>query len=203
MPLRARRAKRALRYNGTVSDAEGRDTSTHPLDLERWAPAGEPVLEVITPERRRIAIPIGSTIIGREPGKRRVHFDVQGVSREHAQVTRTVGRATSIMDLGSKNGTFVNGEPTEVRTLREGDRISLGPHVELRFVHAVVAEAGPRLSPREHEVASLVAEGLTNKAIASKLGVTPHAIDAALRSAFRRVGVSSRAALVAWLAANA
>lgn len=155
---------------------------------------------MITPERRRIAIPVGSTIIGREPGKRRVRFDVPGVSREHAQVTRAIGRATSIMDLGSKNGTFVNGEPTEVRTLREGDRVSLGPNVEMRFVHAVVADAGPRLTPREHEVASLVSEGLTNKAIAAKLGVTAHAVDAVLRSAFRRVGVSSRAALAAWLA---
>lgn len=185
-------------YHGAVSEPGGRDTSTHPLDLERWAPAGEPVLEVLKPEPRRIVVAVGSTTLGREPGRDAVHFDVAGVSREHAQVTRVEGRATSIMDLGSKNGTFVNGKRTEVVTLREGDRIALGPHLEMRFVHVVDAGEPMVLTPREQEVASLVANGLTNKAIATRLGVTSHAVDAVLRSAYRRVHVTSRAALAAW-----
>jgi DNA-binding CsgD family transcriptional regulator len=103
------------------------------------------------------------------------------------------------MDLGSKNGTFVNREAIEARTLREGDRIALGPHVELRFLIAVLGEHdGVRLTPREKEVASLVSQGLTNNAIAERLGVTRHAVDSVLRSAFRRVGVASRAGLAAW-----
>ncbi|MEM6991867.1 MAG: FHA domain-containing protein [Myxococcota bacterium] len=183
-----------------MSESDGRDTSTHPLDLQRWAPAGDPVLEVLKPEPRRIVIAVGSTTLGRDLGRDGVHFDVPGVSREHAQVTRAEGRATSIMDLGSKNGTFVNGKRTEVQTLREGDRIGLGPHVEMRFVHLVDAARPMVLTPREQEVASMVAGGLTNKAIAERLGVTPHAVDAVLRSAYRRVGVASRAALAAWFA---
>jgi DNA-binding CsgD family transcriptional regulator len=182
-----------------VADRSDRDTSTHPADLEKWAPAGDPVLDVLRPQPRCIPIPPGSTVLGRDPGARGVALDYTGVSREHAQVTRSVGRATSIMDLGSKNGTFVNGERVEVRTLREGDRITLGPQVELRFLIATLGEHdGIRLTPREKEVASLVAHGLTNKAIAERLGVTPHAVDAVLRSAFARVGVGSRAALAAW-----
>jgi DNA-binding CsgD family transcriptional regulator len=122
-----------------------------------------------------------------------------GVSREHAQITRSVGRSASIIDLRSKNGTFVNGDRVEVRLLREGDRIALGPHVELRFSYTVLDEPDTvKLTPREKEVASLVVQGLTNRQIAARLGVTPHAVDAVLRSAFRRVGVRSRAALAAW-----
>ena len=182
-----------------MTDPGARDTSTHRADLEKWAPDGDPVLELVRPEPRCIPVPVGSTVLGRAPGVRGVALDFSGISREHCQITRSIGRTTSIMDLGSKNGTFVNGVAVEVRTLREGDRITLGPHVELRFLIAVLGEHdGVRLTRREKEVASLVSQGLTNNAIAERLGVTRHAIDSVLRSAFRRVGVGSRAGLAAW-----
>lgn len=47
------------------------------------------------------------------------------VSRNHAAiVVKPTG--VKIMDLGSTNGTFVNGLPVEARVLRHGDRITLG-----------------------------------------------------------------------------
>jgi len=175
------------------------ETATRPVDLEKWAPSGDPVLELLEPEKRLIVIPSGSTVLGREPGAKGIALDYPGISREHAQVTRSVGRTTSIMDLGSKNGTVVNGELVQVRNLSEGDRIALGNDVVLRFSYAVLGESdGVSLTPREREVTTLVAAGMTNKRIAERLGVTHHAVDAVLRSAFKRVGVRSRAALVAW-----
>lgn len=51
------------------------------------------------------------------------------VSRAHCSVER-VGSQVSLKDLGSSNGTFVNGERVvEVRELSPGDRIQIGREV--------------------------------------------------------------------------
>ena len=47
------------------------------------------------------------------------------VSRKHAKLTATDG-ALSIMDLGSTNGTFVNGERSQDSVAKDGDVIRLG-----------------------------------------------------------------------------
>ncbi len=64
-------------------------------------------------------------VVGRDPGCHRV-IDRPTVSGRHARFRRT-GERIILEDLGSSNGTFVNGrpvkEPTEVRF---GDLISLG-----------------------------------------------------------------------------
>lgn len=56
------------------------------------------------------------------------------------------------------------------------------------------------LTDREREVVGLVAQGLANKAIASKLQVSKRTVDAHLGHLFTKLGVSSRAELVAWAA---
>lgn len=53
-------------------------------------------------------------------------------SRQHAVITVETAFST-IRDLGSRNGTFVNGERVESQALVDGDIIQLGNH-ELRFV---------------------------------------------------------------------
>jgi hypothetical protein len=50
------------------------------------------------------------------------------VSRRHAQIDVKSG-AIQIQDLGSTNGTFVNGEKITRSTLREGDRILVGTSI--------------------------------------------------------------------------
>ncbi len=52
------------------------------------------------------------------------------VSRRHAEV-RPVDDAYRIVDLGSANGTFVNGQPVDQAPLRSGDRLQLGQTVML------------------------------------------------------------------------
>jgi len=49
-------------------------------------------------------------------------------SRRHAEVRRENGEFV-LQDLGSTNGTLVNDEAVEERTLREGDRIGIGGSV--------------------------------------------------------------------------
>lgn len=56
------------------------------------------------------------------------------------------------------------------------------------------------LTDREREVVALVAEGLANKAIASRLKVSKRTVDAHLGHLFTKLGLSSRAELVAWAA---
>ena len=46
-------------------------------------------------------------------------------SRRHAEIRRD-GDAFSVVDLGSTNGTDVNGRRTQRATLSDGDRITIG-----------------------------------------------------------------------------
>jgi hypothetical protein len=50
------------------------------------------------------------------------------VSRKHARIALADG-TISIEDLGSTNGTFVNGEKVQQGTLREGDRVLIGTNI--------------------------------------------------------------------------
>jgi hypothetical protein len=64
------------------------------------------------------------SIIGRL-GESDIVLSDPGASRRHAEVRRENGRYV-ISDLGSTNGTMVNGRTVGERTLEEGDRISIG-----------------------------------------------------------------------------
>ncbi|MFE6267721.1 AAA family ATPase [Streptomyces goshikiensis] len=55
----------------------------------------------------------------------------------------------------------------------------------------------PGLTPREHEIATLVAEGLTTPAIAARLYLSPRTVDTHLSHIFRKTGVTTRSALAA------
>jgi pimeloyl-ACP methyl ester carboxylesterase/DNA-binding CsgD family transcriptional regulator len=59
--------------------------------------------------------------------------------------------------------------------------------------------AGPRLTGRELEVAGLVAEGLTNHAIARRLSIAPRTAEAHVENIRRKLGVRSRAQIAAWV----
>jgi len=58
---------------------------------------------------------------------------------------------------------------------------------------------GPRLTGRELEVAGLVAEGLTNQAIARRLSVAPRTAEAHVENIRRKLRVHSRAEIAAWV----
>lgn len=62
--------------------------------------------------------------IGRSAGAQFI-VDAPLVSRLHCQLTATV-EALQVKDLGSTNGTFVNGKRITASALHEGDRITVG-----------------------------------------------------------------------------
>jgi DNA-binding CsgD family transcriptional regulator len=55
------------------------------------------------------------------------------------------------------------------------------------------------LSPREHEIVRMVADGHPNKVIAGVLNISPWTVCTHLRRIFAKLGVNSRAALVSRL----
>jgi pimeloyl-ACP methyl ester carboxylesterase/DNA-binding CsgD family transcriptional regulator len=61
------------------------------------------------------------------------------------------------------------------------------------------ASVGPRLTDRELEVAGLVAEGLTNQAIARRLSVAPRTAEAHVENIRRKLQVRSRAQIATWV----
>lgn len=64
------------------------------------------------------------------------------LSREHARISQTQGGGYGIEDLGSKNGTFVNGQRLSGwRPLVDGDRIRMGA-TDLEFVADPAARIG-------------------------------------------------------------
>lgn len=110
----------------------------------------------------------GTTTIGRDPGCDIVLTDLL-VSRRHAEVRQEGAVAAGgpgtgryqpgtgryqLVDLGTTNGTYLNGNRINRATLRPGDRVAVG-HVELVFDGQALHEhvdAGPL---------SLSAEGIT------------------------------------------
>jgi pSer/pThr/pTyr-binding forkhead associated (FHA) protein len=97
----------------------------------------------------------GVSMIGRAPDNTIVIYD-PSVSGRHAQLELS-GESYRLKDLGSTNGTRVNGIPTTETLLRIDDRIRFGA-VEARFE----ADAGgsqplPQLQPIEVKPADLSA----------------------------------------------
>ncbi|MFD9889859.1 LuxR C-terminal-related transcriptional regulator [Amycolatopsis sp. NPDC059027] len=59
------------------------------------------------------------------------------------------------------------------------------------------------LSPREHEIARMVGLGYTNRAIATVLDISLYTVSAHMRRIFTKLGVGTRAAMVAVLSDSA
>jgi two-component system, cell cycle response regulator len=56
-----------------------------------------------------------------------------GISRKHAKVMLGPDGHFQLVDLGSTNGTFLNGVRITVATLHDGDKVQIGSHTVLKF----------------------------------------------------------------------
>lgn len=91
----------------------------------RVSPAERPWLEI---DGDRYPLLGAMTTLGRDEGAD-VVLDDPGVSRRHSEIRVTTDGphlVTSIRDLNSTNGTFVNGDRVTTRRLQDGDRVTLG-----------------------------------------------------------------------------
>jgi hypothetical protein len=80
--------------------------------------------ELVLTDGRRVQIGAEPLVIGRLPECGGVLAD-SNVSRRHAELRRA-GDSVVLTDLGSTNGTRVNGAPIRERVLVSGDEVSVG-----------------------------------------------------------------------------
>jgi Protein of unknown function (DUF3662)/FHA domain len=80
--------------------------------------------ELVLADGRRVAVGSAPVVIGRLPECEIVLQD-SNVSRRHAEVRRS-GDGVTVTDLGSTNGTRVNGTPVREQILANGDEVSVG-----------------------------------------------------------------------------
>jgi two-component system cell cycle response regulator len=63
-----------------------------------------------------------------------VRLEDDGISRNHARVVMR-GEDLWIEDMGSQNGTFINGEKVSRQQLKDGDKIQVGATTILKFTY--------------------------------------------------------------------
>jgi DNA-binding NarL/FixJ family response regulator len=69
-------------------------------------------------------------------------------------------------------------------------------------LRVVNANGRKLLTPREEQVVALVADGLTNREVATELGLTEHTVKKYLFRIFDKLGISSRVELVLYAVSN-
>jgi pSer/pThr/pTyr-binding forkhead associated (FHA) protein len=156
------------------------------------------------PNGARYELSVTSVSIGRDATNDVVILDDAKVSRLHAELQFRDGRWL-LLDLGSRNGTIVNGRRVRQHPLKGGDRIQCGENV---FVFVAVddpnvTETGEavrgglhRLSRREREVIDLVAEGLTDREIGDRLFISTSTVRSHLDRVSEKTGFRRRVDLI-------
>jgi len=116
-------------------------------------------------------------IIGRDSAQCQIVLEQAVISKCHAVIeTDDEGHAT-IIDLNSRQGTFVNGEPITRRELREGDRVGFGLGGVVSFTyHAATRVKNPASANKN----SAVPVSLNEESLAASLRSTAAAFNSNL-----------------------
>ncbi len=85
---------------------------------------------IVLPNGDRFSLTDSVITIGRHPDSNLVLAD-PNVSRNHAEI-RPQGERFTVVDLGSTNGTRVNGVRVDTQVLQDGDEVSFG-NTRMRF----------------------------------------------------------------------
>ncbi len=107
------------------------------------------------------------------------------------------------IDAGASGYLLKDAEPDElVRGVRAAARgeVPLAPRAARALLASRTRPATEgHLTPREEEVLDLVGEGLANKLIARRLGISEKTVKTHLTSVFQRIGVYSRTEAAIWV----
>ena len=109
----------------SITDMPDRGASTQPPATAVWSAqrtAGDRFPSAV------MRLPAKVLRIGRAGDNGIVVADL-GVSRRHAELRRLPGSGYEIADLGSHNGTFLNGQRITKATVTESDVIGIGPAI--------------------------------------------------------------------------
>ncbi|MBW4592728.1 MAG: LuxR family transcriptional regulator [Brasilonema angustatum HA4187-MV1] len=153
-------------------------------------PVGRYVVERHAPAHEQLVLPTGEW----------KHFCSRH-DHEHVMSGPIVcdGRLVGTLNLARASGTAA----FNVNDL--GDMSALCLHVSAKLAtlrakpKTPVCSFASRLTPRELEIAELVARGLTNGEIGEQLWITQNSVKQALKRMFRKLEVSARAEMVAKL----
>ncbi|MFQ5805145.1 MAG: FHA domain-containing protein [Phycisphaerae bacterium] len=116
-------------------------------------------------ERREFPLSATKTVIGRRQDCD-LRIPTRDVSRRHCEIGPGEKRSDVIIrDLGSSNGTYVNGKRIAEAKLQPGDRLMIGPVTFVVRIDGKPAtirpeDAGPALEEAEEAVTPVAADGV-------------------------------------------
>ena len=114
-------------------------------------------------------------------------------------------RIVGALDAGALGYLLKDAEPEEVlrgiRAVARGES-PIDPKAARELLGARRTTAAADLTPRESEVLALVRQGLANKQIARRLGISERTVKAHLTSTFQRIGVVDRTQAALWAERN-
>jgi DNA-binding NarL/FixJ family response regulator len=114
-------------------------------------------------------------------------------------------RIVGALDAGAMGYLLKDAEPDEVltgiRAVARGES-PINPRAARELLGARRTTPATELTPRESEVLVLVRQGLANKQIARRLGISERTVKAHLTSAFQRIGVVDRTQAALWAERN-
>jgi two-component system nitrate/nitrite response regulator NarL len=129
------------------------------------------------------------------------------VARQRGFVGRVLIVTAWVSDIEAKRllrqgvaGIFVKDRPLDalaksIRVIHAGE-LWLDPRYGSLDVHAAAENPRPLFNERQRRVLRFVLEGLSNKVIATRLGISESYVKALLQSLFRKTGVRTRGQLV-------
>lgn len=118
------------------------------------------------------------------------------------------GRIIAALDAGAVGYLLKDTEPDDLLSgirAAAGGESPLHPRAarELLSARRGISSIGPvELTPRETEVLGMVRQGLANKQIARRLGISERTVKAHLSSAFQRTGTVDRTQAALWAERN-
>jgi DNA-binding NarL/FixJ family response regulator len=105
------------------------------------------------------------------------------------------------LDSGAVGYLLEDADPDElIRGIRAAARgeSPLAPNAASALVRGRASSPSRELSAREREVLALLAEGLANKVIARRLGISEKTVKAHVTTIFQRLGVTDRTQAALW-----
>jgi DNA-binding CsgD family transcriptional regulator len=172
----------------------------------------------LLPRPPNFRLEAGSFVVGRSSGCDLV-LPHESVSRRHAEIQVTSGRVT-VVDLDSRNGTYINDERIRTAPLIAGQKVQFGgiPFIlicengdnefdsDLETAdhrggrRSLIPETvAARLSRAQNCVLVHLVEGLTELQTSKRLTLSPHTVHNHVREIYSILNVHSRAELLALL----
>jgi pSer/pThr/pTyr-binding forkhead associated (FHA) protein len=109
--------------------------------------------------------------IGRKP-QNDIQIENLAVSGEHARIV-TILKDSFLEDLGSTNGTLVNGNPVKKHILQDNDVVEIGKYKLNFVVEALAAPPAEQASMEDFEKTMILRAPAAAKAAAKAFGETP------------------------------